>query len=236
MPVLLREDSHRLTVENCIQSIKDNSIDTRDKENDYELIIVDDASPLMTGFLKDEADVYIRHKYSKGIAPSWNDGIAVSRGEYIAVINDDILLPKPAAKFDTWLNFMSLVFGWGGTDNKDCGVVAPRLGGPNITPLLEEGGEWIVNHKFYPGYCFMLKRDRFLEKFDETFIPYNGEDTDYWWRIMQKGLKLYRAPMEIWHKEGDVVHNLGNYEKRSKEANEWFERKHGVDPVSKFYS
>lgn len=226
MPVLLKDDDHRQVVFDTLESIKKNS-------TDFEMIIVDDGSPLLTGFLRDYADTYIRHKESKGIAPSWNDGIAVSRGEYVVIVNDDILVPKPIAGFDTWLNFFAAPFE---KQNTDCGVTMPRRAGPTVEPVLEEGGDWLITEKWPAGFCFMLKRTIFLEKFDESFVPYNGEDVDYFWRILQKKKKIYRVPLDIWHKEGDVTHRLGNYEENSQKAVERFKTKHKVDPIQKFYS
>lgn len=227
MPVLLREDSHKATVEACIASIKANS-------EDYELIIVDDGSTSLTGFLRDAADVYVRHKTNKGIAPSWNDGLSVARGEFVVIINDDIVVPTPLTPdrsvVDTWLDFMSRVF-----EKEDCGVVAPNWAGPSQEPFLQEGGNWIINHSFYPGYCFMLKRDRFLERFNEIFVPFNFEDVDYWYRIEKKGLQLYRAPVAIWHREGDVVHKL-QYERVNSENHKKFIELHGFDPQPIYYA
>ncbi len=215
MPVLLREDSHRAVVEDCIASV-------RRSFHEHELIIVDDGSPLMSGFLKEKADVYIRHNKTKGIAPSWNDGIAVSRGEYVAVINDDIQVP------DMWLEGLSKGF------LSTAGVVAPRLAGPNTATGYWDGDEYTVNEKFYPGYCFMLKRDRFLEKFDEQFVPFNFEDTDYWHRIKKAGFDMVRAPVAIWHKEGDVLHKL-QYDRVNSDNHKKFIAKWGFDPQPIYY-
>ena len=217
MPCLLREDQHRQVVVDTLESVRNNG-------EESEIIIVDDGSPLLSGFLRDYADTYIRHKVPQGIAPSWNDGIRVARGEYVVVINDDVLVPRG------WLSVLSNVF-----SKQACGVSAPARGGFTVAPGILTG-EPYIDEKFYPGYCFMLKQDRFFEKFDETFVPYNCEDTDYWWRLKQKNYQMYRAPMEIYHKEGDVIKGLGDYVGRSKEAVEQFIKKWGFDPQPVFYS
>jgi GT2 family glycosyltransferase len=217
MPCLLREQIHRPVVDDCIASVKRNS-------DDFEFIIVDDGSPLLSGFLKDAADVYIRHNTNKGIAPSWNDGMRVARGEYIVVINDDIVVPHD------WLLGLKKPF----LDFPDTGVSAPA-----VWHIPDHPTGIVENYKWFPGYCFMLSKNT-IEKvgyFDETFVPYNGEDVDYWYRTMKANLKLMRNyDVVINHKEGDVLHTLGDYKKRSEEANLQFVKKHGFDPIVKFYS
>lgn len=226
MPVFLREDAHKQVVLNTLESIKKNS-------SECEIIIIDDGSTLLTGFLRDFADIYIRHKTNMGIAPSWNDGKNVSRGEYVVFVNDDILVPEK------WLEAMAWIFY---PDMKpNAGVAAPKGAGPTVKPYVFHGPEDAglakadINQKFYPGYCFMLKRDRFFEDFDEQFIPFNYEDTDYWERMTRKGFEMWRMPLDIWHAEGDVLHKL-SYGAVSEQNKQRFINKHGFDPMEKFYS
>lgn len=226
MPVLLRENDHQIIVEQTIESVKENS-------EDYEFIIVDDGSPKPTGFLQDAADVFIKHDQTKGIAPSWNDGIKASKGDYIVIINDDIMMPSG------WLKEMVNVL----DEYEQAGVVGPWFAGPDKIPgcfgpmttaLGQECSYAKEDHVFFPGYCFMLKRNTFLEEFDEQFVPFNFEDTDMWWRIMKAGLKLYRAPVTIWHKEGDVLHKL-QYNRVNTQNHQKFIDKWGFDPQPYFY-
>ena len=214
MPSLLREIAHKQVILDCIESVKKYS-------HDYQFIIVDDGSPLMTGFLRDEADVYIRHKVNKGASVSENDGVFVSRGDYIVVINDDIVVRE------NWLEKLGSVL-----VDKSVGAVGPAISHlPHPTGIVDD-------YRWFPGSCFMFRRDTWnkVGSFDERFIPYNGEDTDFFERILQANLKLTRNfDVVIDHKEGDVLHTFGNYDKRAKEANLQFAEKHGFDPVTKFY-
>lgn len=61
--------------------------------NDFEVIIVDDASTDNTeNVIKsfDDARIkYIRHDKNKGAAAAWNTGIRASKGEYIAFQDSD---------------------------------------------------------------------------------------------------------------------------------------------------
>jgi GT2 family glycosyltransferase len=205
MPVLLRDPAHKDVLEATIASVKTHS-------DNYELIIVDDGSPFATGFLKEEADTYIRHKKNMGIAPSWNDGIRVARAEYIVVINDDIIVPHQ------WLEKLA--------EGNLNGIRSPK-----------NGYDGTSAYKWYPGYCFCLSRYVIEEKtgyFDEQFSPFNFEDLDYWTRALSEGVPMTRADFNIWHKEGDVLHKL-DYDKVDSENKKKFIAKHGFDPIPYFF-
>jgi GT2 family glycosyltransferase len=188
MPVYFRDIAHQEAINQTIASVKAHS-------EDYEFIIVDDGSPFDTSFMLYTADTFIRHKVNRGIAPSWNDGIRIARGEYIAIINDDIQVPK------NWLSKTREAL-----DIADAGIAAPRVEHlPDKKRGIEEKDTW------FPGSCFMLPRTT-IEKvglFDEQFVPFNCEDVDYLHRIKQKGMKLMRNfNVYVSHKEGDVLHKL----------------------------
>jgi glycosyltransferase involved in cell wall biosynthesis len=214
IPVYLRESEHKAVVEDTINSFRENY-------PDVELVVVDDGSILPTGFLRDLADIYVRQPNS-GISRAWNVGKNLARGEFVLIANDDIKIPSGLLE--------SLSKGF---ENEKTAVVAPEKGGPFIEPSIGEGN-YHEDHIFYPGYCFMLKRDRFFEDFDENFRT-NCGDADYWERIMSKGLELTRSPVSIWHKEGDVLHGM-NYKKISEDSINLFVAKHGFSPQEKFYS
>jgi glycosyltransferase involved in cell wall biosynthesis len=217
VPVFLREDAHRQVVIDTLENIKENS-------SKAEIIIVNNGSTIMSGFLKDYADVYINNEKNLGIAPGWNQIIDASHGDYLAICNDDILVPP------YWLETLEEPF----YEHMNCGVSAPMAGGPNEVPAILMGRNSLENYKYYPGYCFMLKRDRFFEHFDQQFVPFNFEDTDFWTRIKKAKLKLMRAPLSIWHKEGDVVHKI-NYKQINGENFYRFKDKWGFDPLQYFY-
>lgn len=217
MPTFIRTEEHASLVKETIENIKASSYS-------YELIIIDDGSILPTGFLRNEADTYIRHNpKNKGIAPSWNDGKNVARGEFVAIINDDIKVPY------NWLDSMALAF-----DYSDCAVSLVKEAGPDVTPEQLEG-ECEKGFQWPSGYCFMLKKGRFFEEFDEQFVPYNFEDIDYWERAMKGGWCMYKAPLAIWHKEGDTIHSMG-YDATSEINLQKFIKKHGFNPQTKYFN
>jgi len=216
MPSYVKEEQHRDVAEQTIRSVKFGS-------TDYELIIVDDGSTIPTGSFKKEADTYIRHNpHNKGIAVGWNDGKNISRGEYVVIINDDIMVPQG------WLEAMSTVF-----ENDDCGVVGVMQAGPHMSPSLLST-QPAQDHKWFSGYCFMFKRDRFFGRFDEQFVPFNFEDIDMWEQVQLAGFKLYKAPVAIWHAEGDTIHSM-NYEQTDNVNLQKFIKKWGFNPKEKYF-
>jgi len=84
----------------CIDSIKKNSGNI-----EFEIIIIDNASEDGTkDFLKKETVKYIYNKENIGVARSWNQGINIATGEYLCIINNDILVCK------NWLTSLVQVY------------------------------------------------------------------------------------------------------------------------------
>lgn len=217
IPTLTNTLDHANILYKCIETIRENSGDSKD----YELIIVNDGSPLNIEPTTFNADMYIRRRENKGIATSWNDGIKIARGEYIAIVNDDITVQKG------WLEALSNALDF----DEDYFVSAPAVQGQTYGIGIEE------NHDWFPGYCFMLKRETIdtMGLFDEQFTPFNYEDTDYWTRVLKSGKKLVRNyTTEITHIGGDVLHKL-KYDEVSTINKEKFVKKHGFDPIPVFY-
>lgn len=212
MPIFHRNKIVQTYAKECVESVKRNS-------KNYELIVVDDGSTLDTSWFRKNADVYVRHK-NKGVSPSWNDGIKISRGNYIVVINDDIVVPGG------WLEDLSFTF----QIIKGAGVAGPAVEHlPNGTGITE-------NHVWFPGSCFMLSRD-VIDKvglFDEGFAPFYFEDSDYWARILKSGLKMVRNNnIFVQHKEGQTVKDLSRDEQYQRNYQKFVD-KHKFDPISVF--
>lgn len=209
-PIYINNDETKRLAHECLDSVEQNS-------SDYELIIVNDASSLYVNDLLKRADTSIFHRKNKGLAPTWNDGIKIARGEYIAVINSDVSVP------DGWLEGLREKF------TKSVGVV-----GPAVEHLPNDPSQ--PAYQWFPGSCFMLSRET-IEKvglFDENFIPFYFEDTDYWTRILKAGLKLARNyDIFVKHAEGATVKNLARDEVYQKNFQKFIE-KHGFDPIPIF--
>lgn len=216
VPVLLREENHRQEVIDTLNNLKQMS-------SLFELIVVNDGSPLPMDDIARLADSYIEHRKNKGISAAWNTGKNAASAEYVAIVNDDVKVPL------LWLETLSQAF-----VDKKTGVSAPMQGGPHIKPYRNAGQFLVESHKFYPGYCFMLRKDRFFEDFDEQFTS-NCGDADYWHRIREKDLECKRVGLGVYHKEGGVLHGM-DYDKISAESLKKFEKKWGFNPLEEYYS
>lgn len=225
MPTLTRDEEHRQVFAETVASVVENS-------NNYELIIIDDGSPLnLTEYAN--PDVWIVHKENKGIAPSWNDGLRMARGKYVCIINDDITV-QPG-----WLDTMESVFPLFSNNYKTPVVVAPGVVGKD-----DGKRDYEANHSWFPGFCFMMHQSTIQTSlsgfspvgyFDEQFTPFNYEDTDFWVRLLKAGGKLVRMyNTMITHREGDVLHKL-EYGEVSRKNKRKFIEKWGFDPIDYFY-
>ena len=83
---------------NCIGSVREHT----DQEKDpYELIIVDNGSPIQPPNLNSYyADKVIKWDENKGVTKAWNAGIRAAFGEYIVLLNND------AQVYNGWLSTM----------------------------------------------------------------------------------------------------------------------------------
>ena len=82
--ILPDKDAELLTfLKRCIESIRCHT-------KDYELILVDNGSPIGGEYMRDEADIYVRNQSNLGFAPAVNQGLKLARGEWLVVMNDDI--------------------------------------------------------------------------------------------------------------------------------------------------
>lgn len=214
MPVYLREEAHKSVVLQTLENI-------HSTKGNAELIVIDDGSTLPTGFVREYADTYVRQP-NQGISRAWNVGKWLARGDFVAIVNDDIVVP------DGWLDALAEPF-----LKERCAVSAPMEGGPAVVPEITQIVPY-TNHKFYPGYCFMLSRHGYYRDFDPYFDT-NCGDVDYWHTIKSVGLELYRAPLKIWHKEGDVLHGM-NYQALTQTSIEKFIEKWHFNPQSEYYA
>lgn len=84
IPCYLKNEELLQLTKNAIHSFREADLP------EYELILVDDGSPIGSGYLRQEADTYVLHTKNQGFIKSVNDGLKLARGKYIAVANNDI--------------------------------------------------------------------------------------------------------------------------------------------------
>lgn len=193
-----------------LQSIKTNI--------DYEVLVVDNGSQKEISVLK-ESFPFVKFIFSKnnlGYFGGVNLGVKKASGEYLFILNSDILASDYC--FDKLINFME--------NNKNIGIIAPKLVHPNnyetqnscfrfhniLTPLFRRTaiGDTKIgkkeNHKMLMedfdhedtvecdwilGAAFIIKKETLkkLGGFDERYFLYY-EDMDICKTVWLNGLKV----------------------------------------------
>jgi GT2 family glycosyltransferase len=214
IPCWLRNAELVQLFNNCVKSVEEWT-------KDYELILVDNGSEHGQGCIMANADVYIRNKQNLGYAPAVNQGFRLAKGEYVAIMNDDLEVYKD---WDT--NLM------GCCKN---GISFPRPL-PDHLPLStpqDNLAKWHANTRDDErvdmgfGGLYVARRDVFASLaypdgslLDEGFKMGMFEDTDLWQRANHANRPLtYSGTTFVWHKESATWNTLED-KKELFEANE----------------
>jgi GT2 family glycosyltransferase len=170
-----------------------------------EIIVVDDASvDNSVALLKKsfpEVKV-IKHKINRGFSASVNTGVRSSKGEFIALLNSDVLpaedflvnvLPHFEDKNVFGVSLHEKGYGWAKGFFKD-GMIEIGMGA-------ETGSS---HRSFYvSGGSGVFRRSQWVELSgmdEKTFSPYYWEDVDLSFRAAKKGYIL------LWEPEAKVSH------------------------------
>lgn len=191
----------------CVESLFKHT-----KDVDFELIFVDNGST------KDNTKTYLEklktensnvkviyNESNLGFACANNQGIEISEGEYVLLLNNDVILT------DGWLDRMLQA----AESDKKTGMVAPvtnHASGRQVVVfdgtadedeaiqtfakanLLKNAGLWIPVKRVI-GFCMLVKREVLFKVgvLDEMFGPGGYEDYDYCMRIKQEGYDIVIA-------------------------------------------
>jgi GT2 family glycosyltransferase len=195
----------------CLESIYDGRL-----KSAFEIIVVDNGST-------DGSQEMLREKFPQvkiiqndhnvGLGRASNQGIEVSSGKYILLLNNDTLVDSPS--FDTMVNFLD--------EHPEVGAVGGKLLNPdgsiqacynNFSTLKEEFliatrlGELL--NKSYPSIanddqirsvdwissaCLMLRRETLnqIGLLDEEYFIY-GDEADLQYRLKKGGWLVYYLP------------------------------------------
>ncbi len=205
-------DQHLLTF-TCLKSIAETC-----KGLAIEVLVIDDCSPQPAAeALSSVAGITVlRNETNLGFLASCNHGVTHAKGEFVAILNNDLILTAG------WLQEMEAVF----RQLPDCGLVGAKLVYPDGR-LQEAGGivwrdgsAWNVGRGDDPGKpeynfvrevdycsgaCLLIERDFWnaLGGFDTAYAPAYYEDTDLAFRVREAGRRVYYQPHAV------VVHFEG---------------------------
>jgi GT2 family glycosyltransferase len=197
----------------CLQSIQLNKPIV-----DFEIIVMDDASPDDTfeNLSRISGITIVRNDINLGFIRNCNKAVQFATGQYIYFLNNDTQVTKG------WLDALVNVF----EQNQNVGLVGSRLIYPDgkqqeaggivwsdasawnygrlADPLCSEYS-YLHEADYISGASIMIPLNLFKEMggFDELYLPAYCEDTDFAFRVRKSGLKVYYQPASI------VIHYEG---------------------------
>lgn len=194
----------------CIESIIKYT-----KAESYEIIVVDNGSADGTReWLREQNVIKINNSSNQGFTKACNQGIKISSGDNILLLNNDVIVTK------NWLsNLLTALY-----SSSDIGAVGPltNLCSNNQAiaikySSIEEMERFAENlnksnstlwqeKERLIGFCFLFKRQLIEEigYLDEIFSPGNYEDDDYSLRIRLAGYRLLLCRDTFIHHFGSV--------------------------------
>ena len=197
------------TLGKCLESIKDQDVKK-------EVLVVDGGSTDSTQNIARKSGAKLIIEKKKGIAPARNAGLSHAKGNYIAFVDSDVVLPKGWAK-----KAIELL----GKDSKTAAVGGPGIGTDNslvslaLDALLFGKGSH-VKKRFVNSLATMdavYKRDAIRGmKFDEDMFA--GEDPEFNFRLRKRGFRLlYDRDLWVHHHHptglGGMLRKWYNYGK-----------------------
>ncbi|MDA8121269.1 MAG: glycosyltransferase family 2 protein [Deltaproteobacteria bacterium] len=156
----------------------------------FRLILVDNGSTDGTveylGCVRDA--VVVTNGRNAGVAAAWNQGLSLSKGRWIVVLNNDTVLPAG------WLRRL---VGFCARENVQVASPSMREGELNYD-LEKYAGEFVRAMEarrrmgVADGACFVVDRQVIgkIGVFDERFHPASYEDSDFFRRAKNAGFRL----------------------------------------------
>jgi hypothetical protein len=179
LPVYMKDYALFHYTGNCLGAVREHT-----PEGIYEIVVVDNGSPLQPPTMDSYyAQRVVKSETNMGVTKAWNQGIRVSVGEYIVLLNNDVQV------FDHWLEDMKKALDEDGYSlvmahpmYSQTEPFARAIESRNIrTKVLESGKKY---SEFKDFSCVMFKRSLIDEigGFDELFFNYCS-DSDFFKRM-----------------------------------------------------
>ncbi|HUV84105.1 MAG TPA: glycosyltransferase, partial [Methanosarcinales archaeon] len=193
----------KLTKE-CIDSIK------KFTKIPYQLVIIDNGSALNVltwlGQNLSDDDIIIRNSINAGFTRGCNQGIKLSNGHYVLLLNNDTVIQSYS-----WLTDLIDNLKYADVVGATCAKVIVD----NNAKTFCYAGNGNENDKwsYIEGWCIFAERKLFneLEGFDEQFNPAYSEDADFSFRVKKIGKTILKVPVSIYH-IGQQSHEMLNKE------------------------
>lgn len=198
LSVLIASKNRGDSVDRALRSIR-----AQDFAEPIEIIVVDDGStPAITPADRDVN--LVRNDINRGACASRNQGIALARGEFIALFDDDIELADPAVL----RRALELA-----RRHPDVAAIGFRHLQPNGQPHFEQPANSDKNCEtaYFYGYGVLFRRAALeqIDGFEPTF-KYGYEEQDLSLQLHRLGWRVMYSP------ELDVVHHNDSRERNVK--------------------
>ncbi len=145
-----------------------------------------------------------------GYTEATNFGISTAKGEYVILLNNDVLLLDQ--KVNWWIDLMYQPF----AEQEKVGITGPL-----------KLHDVYVNHPVVIFFCAMIPRHLFFKfgLLDEIFSPGGGEDIDFTMKLVNAGYKCLQVPSDekikftgtnssifpIWHMNNKTFSEMPEY-------------------------
>ena len=201
VPVFNRPDEGDELLESlCSQTVKD-----------FEVVIVEDGSKNPCKDVCDKyasiLDLHYYYKENSGPGQSRNYGVERARGEYVIILDSDVVLPEGfMAAVDSSISHQpSAIAAWGGPDASHPSFTSVQKAiSYSMTSFFTTGGirgGKAKLDKFYPrSFNMGIRRDVYQQLGGFSKMRF-GEDIDFSYRIVEAGYqpRLF-ADAWVWHK------------------------------------
>lgn len=201
----------------CLASIGDRT--STDPASNIEIIVVEQSKMVMAekpGWIP-QADAYLHLAKPCGFARAVNLGVSLSHGEFLFIVNNDIVLPP---NWDTlFLAEYSRIYR---AFNDRIALLAPIdydiSSVPNSTPAVYWDSWWS---------CVLIPRVWWDEigPLDERLLPYRYHDQDWSIRANELGYHVLRSQvLHVTHDEASTYRHMKSTVREDKERNAMLDR------------
>lgn len=185
LPIYMKDYALFHYTGNCIGSVREHT-----PEGSYELVVIDNGSPIQPPAMQSYyAHRVIKNEENLGVTKAWNQGIRISVGEYIVLLNNDVQV------FEHWLDDMKLALDSGGYDlamaHPMYSLTEPFARAVESKAIRERVAlSGNIYSDFKDFSCVMFKRTLLDEigLFDEDFFSY-ASDSEFFQRMDRAGKK-----------------------------------------------
>ena len=199
-------------------------------DNTAEMVIVDNASSFGGGYLRSEADTYVRNKKNLGFCPAVNQGFKMATRDILAPANNDIKVSS------NWKQVAEEIL-----EDKTVGSVHFRMTDYS-TPFQYGDKTWKTGRERWCTSSFFVIRKEAMPEglWDENYGLGGYDDYDFWHRVRHLNGWKTAYTTKACYKHLDsftyLALNQEERQKRDKKNYEYFIKKWGENPDALFSS